>query len=542
MVATEPHMAGSPYWSFVQDAAERCPTRTALRIVATDGREGEAVTFAEMRDQGLLAASYLHFIGVGEGSIVATALPNTEVSVAISIGTARLGAVWAPADQDLSLEQTVRLLCVYGPVVAFLTSSRVAAAAELAQRMSLPAMKIMAPPSLEDLRSVEVPVVPTEQPVADESPALMVLTSGTTGLPKSVVTTSLQLRNIPKFDALQSLADAREECIVYFGSPAWVSYSLLFLTGACRGHTLVLGQGYTKDLYFSTVLRHKPSFLFFWPEVVVEFLTLPQEQQAQIASFAKALAYAGARTPQSALLKMIHALPKTSISQGYASSETFKVSLLSSEDHAAALHTPDSAVVLRRLRSAGRCVGSVRIADDKGKLLPAGVTGQIQVLPDPRFTFTEYYKNPHATAAKFTSDGWLIMGDLGQMDEDGYLYVEGRDSETIVLLSGDNVYPNEVESVIAELQDVVEVAVVKVVVGDDAISEVGAFVRVQQGSKVTTQDVREQCQKRLGQAWSHPSHIFIQTEKLPRNKNGKCLASVLTSRASELLKARQGGA
>merc|ERR1712050_306199 len=104
------------------------------------------------------------------------------------------------------------------------------------------------------------------------------------------------------------------------------------------------------------------------------------------------------------------------------------------------------------------------------------------------------------TAAKWTGDGWFISGDLGRLDEDGYLYLDGRDSETIVLLSGDNVYPNEVESAIAELPDVIEVAVAKVVAGESAISEVGAFVRVTEEAQVTVQDVKEQCRRSLGQA------------------------------------------
>merc|ERR1712050_427695 len=106
------------------------------------------------------------------------------------------------------------------------------------------------------------------------------------------------------------------------------------------------------------------------------------------------------------------------------------------------------------------------------------------------------------------------------------------------------VYPNEVESVIAELPGVVEVSVVKVVTDDRTISEVGAFVRVAGDAELGTSDVKDQCSKRLGQTWTHPTHIFIQTEKLPRNTNGKCMKSLLSSRASDALRgcAPVGGA
>merc|ERR1712087_1049993 len=96
----------------------------------------------------------------------------------------------------------------------------------------------------------------------------------------------------------------------------------------------------------------------------------------------------------------------------------------------------------------------------------------------------------------------------------------------------------------AELPGVVEVAVVKVIADESAISEVGAFVRVASGVELRTSDVKDQCSKRLGQTWTHPTHIFIQTEKLPRNTNGKCMKSLLTARASDALKgcATVGGA
>merc|ERR1712228_601610 len=225
------------------------------------------------------------------------------------------------------------------------------------------------------------------------------------------------------------------------------------------------------------------------------------------------------------------------------SSEMGSISQLTAADHAAVRQDGGDERALRRLQSAGKCVGQVRIVDDQEVPVLVGVIGSIQILPAD-CSFTGYYKNPAATAAKWTADGWFITGDLGRLDEDGYLYLDGRDSETIVLLSGDNVYPNEVESVIAELSGVVEVAVVKVVTGEGAISEVGAVIRVVEGSALTEADVREQCHKRLGQVWTHPTHIFVQTEKLPRNRNGKCMKALLSERASASLKGsrRLGGA
>merc|ERR1740123_166864 len=380
-------------------------------------------------------------------------------------------------------------------------------------------------------------MLPAEKVIPDASNAVMVLTSGTTGTPKSVMMPISALRKHAEGRSSDEWQEAvLPDSVVYFGSPAWVSYFFLFLHTVSTGKTWVLGQGYTMDLYLDAVMRHKPSVLFFWPEVVVDFIRVAPETQSQIARFAKYLAYGGARTPPSAVLKLTRALPKTNIIQVYGSSEAGLVASLMPQDHTAALSGDEKS--LCRLESTGKCSGEVRVVDDEGKVLSAGLTGSIQILPSPVQAFMGYYKNAKATAEKWTSDGWFVTGDLGRCDEDGYLYIDGRDSETIVILSGDNVYPSEIESVLSEMPGVVEVAVVKVVAGESAVSEVGAFVRTDEGSALRVEDVREQCNKRLGQVWTHPTHIFIQTEKLPRNSNGKCVKSLLTARANSLVKGR----
>jgi len=536
----------NPYWGTLSTAAQSRPEAVALRIIDASGAEGPPHTYAEMRDCSLAAAAFLQGVGVGEGSIVLTAVANTDASVSLSIGVARLGAVWAPADQDLTLEQTMRLLQLYAPAAAFLTDQGVEALS--VADADFAHTRILGMPTWQALMGCSGQSLPLERPIADGAAALMLLTSGTTGNPKSVVTPTSTLRKLAHGVGIMSETEAvTSDTAVYFGSPAWISYSMIFLSSANAQKALVLGQGYTKEIYFEAVLRHRPSSLFFWPEVVVDFAVLAAEQQQCIAGFAKALGYGGARTPSAALLKLINALPSTSITQGYASSELLPIARLSPEDHAnvrEAAEGPDRERALRRLQSAGKPVSQVRVVDEQGEPVPAHVTGSIHVLPSDVSRFTEYYKNPAATAAKWTADGWFITGDLGRLDEDGYLYIDGRDSETIVLLTGDNVYPNEVESVVAELPGVVEVAVAKVVAGDDAISEVGAFIRVVEGATLTVADVKAQCQLKMGQTWTHPTHIFIQTEKLPRNRNGKCMKALLSEQARASLKglAKVGGA
>jgi len=531
----------NPFWEFVARSAHESPTEPALAIVGADGQEQPAVTFADLRKLGEAASSHLHSLGASPGCIVFSAVTNTVASVALCIGVARCGATWAPADRELNAEQVFRLLRLYEPRVSVLSGGRAEAAKSLLERLGLrDRTAVLSQEAWEErlLRGC-APPLPPEAFVEKAAPILMLLTSGTTGMPKSIVTSNARIRSVldaPFFVQFSRVDGRKQQKLIYFGSPSWISFSAVSLKAWEQRHMLVLGQRYAKAPYMDAVLRHEPGILFLWPEVLVDFVALPEETLRRVAGFARTMLYGGARTPPSALLRLIQALPETSFIQVYAASETMRISMLSAADHAAARDNPEDEVAVARLRSAGKCSATIRILTEDGRHAAVGEVGRIQKLFDPLYDFSTYYRNPEATAQKFTEDGWIDMGDLGSLDVDGYLYVEGRDAETIVLLSGDNVYPNDVENVLSELPGVAEVAVVKVVAGDSGGVEVGAFVRISPGSSLCEKDVRTHCDKRLGQAFTRPKHAFIREEKLPRNTNGKCLKSELTAEASRLLR------
>ncbi len=156
----------------------------------------------------------------------------------------------------------------------------------------------------------------------------------------------------------------------------------------------------------------------------------------------------------------------------------------------------------------------IRIADEAGQPLPAGEVGEvlIGVGEDHR----EYYGDPEATARTW-SGTWLRSGDLGRLDEDGYLYIVGR-AKDVVIRGGNNISAGEVENVLYEHVGVLEAAVVGIphdVLGED----VGAFVVARKGSDLDADELREFCAERLAD-YKVPRAIWF-IDELPRNANGK---------------------
>ncbi|MHC4092577.1 MAG: class I adenylate-forming enzyme family protein, partial [Planctomycetota bacterium] len=169
-----------------------------------------------------------------------------------------------------------------------------------------------------------------------------------------------------------------------------------------------------------------------------------------------------------------------------------------------------------------------RIADDQGRALPAGQDGEIQVRGP--CVMKGYYRRPQETAAVIEAAGWFRTGDIGQLDEDGYLFVTGRKKE-MMIVGGENVFPGEIEYVLTEHRAVAEAAVIGV--ADTSRGEVPvAFVTLSadaRGEPVGEQELRNFARRRLA-GYKVPRRIRI-ADDLPRGPTGK----VLKRKLAELL-------
>lgn len=162
----------------------------------------------------------------------------------------------------------------------------------------------------------------------------------------------------------------------------------------------------------------------------------------------------------------------------------------------------------------------VAILDDEGKILPFGEPGELAV-KGPQ-VMQGYWNNPGETAKVFTKDGWLLTGDIGSMDDKGFVRILERKKD-MILVSGFNVYPNEVEGVLARMPGVRECAVIGVP-DENSGETVKAFI-VADGTQISAQDVVKFCRGHLT-PYKVPKHIEFRSE-LPKSNVGKILRRAL---------------
>jgi len=202
---------------------------------------------------------------------------------------------------------------------------------------------------------------------------------------------------------------------------------------------------------------------------------------------------------------------QTEISSGY-------ITFLGGEDHVLK-GTEESE---RRLSSVGKegINAEIRIVDDEDRDLPRGRIGEIVIRG--QHVMKGYWNDPDATAKAFRN-GWLHTGDMGTMDEEGYLYLADRKKDMIIT-GGENVYPKEIENLLYEHPDVKDAAVIGV--PDDKWGEsIKAFVVLKEGSGINEQEIIEYCKMHLS-SYKKPGSVEFVPD-LPRNLSGKVLKRVL---------------
>jgi acyl-CoA synthetase (AMP-forming)/AMP-acid ligase II len=179
--------------------------------------------------------------------------------------------------------------------------------------------------------------------------------------------------------------------------------------------------------------------------------------------------------------------------------------------------------VRKRVGSVGKPVGptELRIVREDDSACDAGEVGEVLTRMSGRQR--EYYKDEAATASTWTEDGWLRSGDLGYLDDDGFLYLVGRKKD-LIIRGGNNIYPTDVEAVLLEHPAVQEAAVIGIphaVLGED----VAAFVVHRPDGTVADDELLEFCAERLAD-YKRPRQLHV-VDELPRNATGKVMKHLL---------------
>jgi len=354
-------------------------------------------------------------------------------------------------------------------------------------------------PNLNELIEVgdDEGVVPPER----EGRAV-ILTSGTTGTPKGAARGNPQ--SIDPAVALLSKLPLNSRQVTHIAAPLFHSWGFAHFTlGLILGSTYVLRRKFDPEACVADVARHRCESLAVVPVMMQRILDLPEETRRKYdVSSLEVVAASGSALPGDLATRWMDEFGDT-LYNLYGSTEVAWATIATPEDMRAAPGT------------AGRPPRGtvVRIYDDRGAELPPGQTGRIFVGNEMLF---EGYTGG---GAKDVIDGLMATGDVGRMDEDGRLFVEGRDDEMIVS-GGENVFPKEVEDLLSRHEAVAEVAAIGVE-DKDFGQRLRAFVVLEKGKKASEDDLKEYVKKNLARYKVPREIVFL--DELPRNVTGKVL-------------------
>ena len=496
--------------------------------------EGERLTHQEHFERVSQFAGALGSLGVQKGDRVAIAMRNLpEWSIAF-FGSAMVGAIAVPLNAFGNGDELAFAIEDADASVVVADGERLE---RLATRPDALAGRTIVGTRIDDRKGhgdlpdavldfdslLAGPQQVVDVDVLPDDPATIFYTSGTTSRPKGVLGTH---RNICSSLVNLMFSGARAAQRSPAPSPAaeappvlLVAVPLFHATGchsmllsqAFFGGTLVFMRRWDPEVALDLIERERVTAFSGVPTMLWDVLRSPMLEQRDLGSL-RTFGGGGAASPPELARRINDRFPAAESSTGYGLTETSSVTTaISGRDY---VDRPDSVGV-------PVAVCDVRIAGPDGQDVARGERGEIWI-KGPNVV-PEYWRRPEDTAEAFV-DGWLRSGDIGRVDEDGFLYIVDR-AKDIVIRGGENISTLEVESALIEQPDVVEVAVFATphpTLGE----EVGAVVRIAVGSTLTADELRAHAAARLA-PYKVPSQIWLRAEPFPRGDTGKILKRAL---------------
>ncbi len=469
--------------------------------------EDELLSFADVDARSNRLANALATHGVGHGDRVAILSHTSPVFYELAFACARLGAIMLPLNWRLSAREIAGILADATPrliIAATELTPLLAAAADLPEILALET----AYPAWRDAAPATAPGLPI---VADD-PVLLLYTSGTTGQPKGVMVSNANLAHVERMarEAWGFTANSVNLVNMPLFHIGGIGYGMMALSQG--GHTVLLQQA-DPPAVIDTIARHHVTHAFFVP-TIIQRLVDHADATGIVAPHLQRIIY-GAAPIGEGLLRRAIATFGCGFNHAYGMTETSgTVVTLAPDDH-----DPDGPHAAR-LRSCGKPLPWVELAlvdPATGAEVPTGEVGEIRIRSG--MIMRGYWNKPAETAAAVTADGWLCTGDAAFRDADGYVYIHDRYKDMIVS-GGENIYPTELENVLADHPGVSEVAVIGV-----AHPKWGetprAYVVPRPGAVPSQAELIAFTRDRLAHYKCPTSVVFV--DALPRNASGKIL-------------------
>jgi long-chain acyl-CoA synthetase len=525
----------------LENTAEKFPDQTALIF------QGYFVTYQELKDMVDRFACCLADFGVQKDDKVAVLLPNCIHAVVAYYATLKLGAVVVmnnPLYTDRELEYQYNdsgskvLICMdwlTERMVALRPSTGIKqiVSASLADYLSpenvgkIPAAPLVDAENVFDFKWCleKYPPDPPRVDINWNDTAVLQYTGGTTGLPKAAILTHRNLSSMIQMYRAWIYDVVPGEGTLLAATPIFhiLGMQVAMNLPIYMGMRNVLIPKPTPDTLLEAIRLYRPNFSPLVPTHYIGMLQHPDLAKTDLTCF-KGLFSGGASLP----VEVLHRFEEISgaiICEGFGMSETSPQTHLNPYGEGGGPRKPGSIGV-------GWIDTEIRVVDlETGQDAPIGQPGEMW-FRGPQVT-SGYYGKPEETAQAITEDGWLKSGDIVYMDEDGYFFVVDRKKDMIIS-SGYNIYPREIEEVFYQHPKVNKVAAIGI--PDEKRGEnVGVYISLKPGETATPEEFMEFCKPKLAK-YKWPTVIEIWDE-LPESNIGKLLKRALRDMVLEKIAA-----
>ena len=480
---------GSDLASWVDKWADHQPDALAVEF------EGDKTSYQQLSTRIASIAGWLHLHEVEPGDRVAWLGPNHPLAIELLLACSRLGAIFLPLNSRLLIAEHHWILQDAGPRLLIAHKDFHEHATEAADEIPVFGLD-------EVYQSEPTELTPRVSQLDD--PVLLAYTSGTTGTPKGALLSQSALAANAVNGAHAHDLTSNDRFLTFLPLFHVGGLNIQTLPALMGGASVLLHSSFDPGQWLKDVERWQPTWSLFVPATLNAVTNHPAFAEADLSSL-KGLMAGSSTIPEAATRPFFER--GISVGQVYGATETSPTAVVLRIDQAA-----------QRPGSCGKAATlcDVRIVNDEGVDVAAGESGELWVR-GPN-VLTSYWGNPDATSESIT-DGWFHTGDIGHMDTEGWLYIDDRKKD-VVISGGENIYPAELENVLAESDLLSEATVVGV--SDSRWGEIPVVVAVAaEGSEQNSEAVLQLFDGQIAR-FKHPKRV-IWTEQLPRNVMGKVL-------------------
>ncbi len=487
--------------------------------------EDERYTFAEAWRIAERVMAGLHTLGVRPGDRVGISMRNYPEWVFAYMGITSMGAVAVAMNAWWTGEEMLYAIEDSGLRTLFVDRERLEHLSPYLDELELDVVAVRTQHSAgRGVRSWEVFIDSgasiMHSPIIDpDDPAMLLYTSGSTSRPKGVLSSHRAvIHSLLGWEASAAIARAeagrrqrppeRQPCMI-------ITVPLFHVTGLNgqllpslrNGRKVVAMYKWEAEKALAIIEREQVTHFSGVPTMAYELVNSPNYDRYDLSSLRSIGGGGAAMTPKHSRSIEEKSRNRTRASAAYAMTETNGLGASNAGENLK--QRPDSC------GKALKPLVEIKIVDPTGSTLGSGATGEI-CIKGP-MTFTCYWNRPEDTAATLR-DGWVHTGDLGHIDEEGFIYITGRSKEMIIR-GGENIGCQEVEAALYENPKVAECVVFGV--PDDRLGEnVAAVIMVKEGELLTVGDVQSHVAERLAR-FKVPQYVVLQDEQLERTGTGK---------------------